>query len=346
MIKARLFIDEPVGERRRVLLDTEGRPFRIDVERWSERDARARVGETWAGRLVAQGADGDWQVDLGPGGQAALRSDKQAALVSGGRLPVRVFAEAYGDKGAVVRAVQRDTSPGDKSGRLEAAADDAFLDGVDIIETVAGASARSVVDAAIEEAMSASIQLAGGGRIWVETTRALTAIDVDRSASRQGAHALNLVAAEAAARQAALRGVGGLLIVDFIGAPRKAKAAELAARLTHEAQAYAALRIDSLGLSRFGLLQAAIPRRRRSLNAALKCGAEEREALDALRGIEDLGRSHRAARIEAALSVAAERWLRSTLPDWETQLGDRIGQRWRLVAGDRPVGPPQLRIME
>ena len=32
------------------------------------------------------------------------------------------------------------------------------------------------------------------------------------------------------------------------------------------------------------------------------------------------------------MSVPAERWLRSNLPDWQNQLGDRIGQRWRLVA--------------
>jgi len=44
-MKATLVIDEAVGERRRVLLDENGRPFRLDIDRWSERGRRALLDQ-------------------------------------------------------------------------------------------------------------------------------------------------------------------------------------------------------------------------------------------------------------------------------------------------------------
>src|SRR5690242_14142294 len=48
-VKATVCIDDAVGEHRRALLDEQGRPFRLEVERWSERGKRAKLDEVWWG---------------------------------------------------------------------------------------------------------------------------------------------------------------------------------------------------------------------------------------------------------------------------------------------------------
>ena len=78
------------------------------------------------------------------------------------------------------------------------------------------------VEAEIERALNARVDLPSGGEIVIESTEALTAVDVN---SRRfiGAHRLedtawttNLEAAAEIARQIRLRNLGGLIVIDFI----------------------------------------------------------------------------------------------------------------------------------
>lgn len=92
------------------------------------------------------------------------------------------------------------------------------------IETVAGG--RSALDAfGLEavawEAVSPRVDLPGGGHLVIETTEALTAIDVNAGLQARGpaagsAQRLNREAAAAVAREVILRNVGGLIVVDFV----------------------------------------------------------------------------------------------------------------------------------
>lgn len=81
---------------------------------------------------------------------------------------------------------------------------------------------RHGVEAEIEAALAPEVALPSGGRLAIETTRALTAVDVDSGArdERGGreaeALACNLEAAAALARQLRLRRIGGLVVVDFL----------------------------------------------------------------------------------------------------------------------------------
>ena len=67
-----------------------------------------------------------------------------------------------------------------------------------------------------------SVELASGGWITIETTEALTAIDVNSGRFTQSGGleetslAVNLEAASEIGRQIRLRGIGGLIVVDFI----------------------------------------------------------------------------------------------------------------------------------
>ena len=75
-------------------------------------------------------------------------------------------------------------------------------------------------DAMIDESTRPDIPLAGGGVMWVEPTRALTAIDLDSGSGDLAA--LFTAAPQAIARQLRLRQTGGLVAVDV---PRASPAA-------------------------------------------------------------------------------------------------------------------------
>lgn len=342
MTSARLFVDEPVGERRRLLVDEQDRAIRLDLERAGEKLTRARVGEIWTARLIEPTPEGDWRIGLGNALEGRLRKRRQSNLTSGSIIPVRVIAEAHQDKSAIAEPTQGQPLP--TLGRMQAAKEDSFLQGVTLKGTISGAPARAVIDTAMEAATASSVAFSGA-RLWIESTRALTAIDIDRGASRLPSADLNLAGAREAAHQISLRGTGGLVLIDFIGAPRGPDGKKLATEFLETLQNNAAVRADSLGISRFGLLQVAIPRGRRDLESALACLPAEREALDALRELETLGIQNRSARLSAELSTEAERWLRTNLPDWETQLADRIGPRSRINATERPLGNPVIKTV-
>ena len=53
-MRARLCIDDAVGETRRALLDADGHPFRFEIERWSEKGKRARLDDVFWGRVKAR----------------------------------------------------------------------------------------------------------------------------------------------------------------------------------------------------------------------------------------------------------------------------------------------------
>lgn len=93
------------------------------------------------------------------------------------------------------------------------------------------------VDAEIETALSSRVDLPSGGWITIERTEALTAVDVNSGSFtaatdlEQTSHRINLESADAIARQVRLRGVGGLVIIDFIHLAEEAHREEVVARL-------------------------------------------------------------------------------------------------------------------
>lgn len=71
------------------------------------------------------------------------------------------------------------------------------------------------LDQTIDEALAPTVEFAGG-RLTLEPTRALVAIDVDASAGRDGGVEANLRAIPEIAHQLRLRRLGGPVVVDFV----------------------------------------------------------------------------------------------------------------------------------
>ncbi len=78
------------------------------------------------------------------------------------------------------------------------------------------------IESQIESAFQREVRLPSGGAIVIDTTEALTAIDINSSRSTRGgdieetAFNTNLEAADEIARQLRLRDLGGLIVIDFI----------------------------------------------------------------------------------------------------------------------------------
>lgn len=350
-MRARLCIDAAVGETRRALLDQDGRPFRLEIERWSERGKRARLDDVWWARVRGRmPGNRGWFVDLGLSRDAVVEPTRAAAVTEGAMLAFRVKSEAWADKGAVLSLADIATTltPPDAPRLHQAASEDPFLRGVDVIETLEGLSARREIDDAIDQATSTTVVLPGGGDIAIETTRALATVDVDAGAriAEQDAGAfalnLNLAAAQEAARHISLRGIAGLLAVDFVRMEARRDQRAVVERFRQALATRLGRASEVLELSPLGLCEAAIARRVRPLADALSAERDEREALDALREIESVGVSARAGRIHARISTGAKAWLERGVIDWQSALADRIGPRWTFEAVEGRPGPPDV----
>ncbi|MCB2111514.1 MAG: ribonuclease E/G [Defluviimonas sp.] len=90
-----------------------------------------------------------------------------------------------------------------------------------------GAFARHGIDEMIAQIGAASVRLAGGGEMAIETTRALVAVDVNTGSDSSPAAGLraNIEAARELPRQLRLRGLGGMVVIDAAPMPKRDRAA-------------------------------------------------------------------------------------------------------------------------
>ena len=154
-----------------------------------------------------------------------------------------------------------------------------------------------------------------GGSIRIEQTAALTAIDVN--AGRSGAKPLdtNREALRRIAREVRLRGLGGLIVIDFIDLPDKDSR-----RVLDDAvwSAFAAdpVRTDILALSRLGLVELSRLRQGPALadlmsvrDAGPAAPMTEAAAMEALRAGARAAPSIKAPAMSLAVPAAVASWL-------------------------------------
>ncbi|VFP87466.1 ribonuclease E [Candidatus Erwinia haradaeae] len=116
------------------------------------------------------------------------------------------------------------------------------------------------IESQIESAFQREVRLPSGGSIVIDTTEALTAIDINSARSTRGgdieetAFNTNLEAANEIARQLRLRDVGGLIVIDFIDMSPIQNQRAVENRLREEVRQDRA-RIQISHISRFGLLE-------------------------------------------------------------------------------------------
>ncbi|MFP1779017.1 ribonuclease E [Lonsdalea quercina] len=116
------------------------------------------------------------------------------------------------------------------------------------------------IESQIESAFQREVRLPSGGSIVIDTTEALTAIDINSARATRGgdieetAFNTNLEASDEIARQLRLRDLGGLIVIDFIDMTPVRHQREVENRL-RDAVRQDRARIQIGRISRFGLLE-------------------------------------------------------------------------------------------
>lgn len=239
-------------------LDQDGQPWRSFVQFWPETETELRLGQTVKATLRADARDQGGYFLTSPSGQDVfLTPPKDVGLCLGQVLCLECVSEARQDKSA--RGVLVKTAGLDVSA-YRAWRDSLLGDGMALPER----SDPDTVMALRERLVMSRITLPGGGRLLIDRTRALTVMDID-SAGRRGkgsagarALSLNQAAVVEAARQIALRDLGGLFVIDLVGPLNASSSQALREAFIATFQSVSPRQVICLKPSRLGLMEISI----------------------------------------------------------------------------------------
>jgi len=328
-MKRRAVIEAAIGESRAAIYEGR-RMVELHVDRpWM---ATPRTGDMYIGRVtsVDSSVAGAW-VDIGSDAAPALMpfaaQKEMPKLAEGQAVEVSILRSQIGAKGATLRYLgESDAKPGlvkklTLRERLLARFPDITFDD----------AAVNAVDSACET----SLALPGGGSITMEQTQALLAIDVDKGGADTAAAAAN-EAAKLIASQLRLRGLGGLVVIDFpnLRQPKQRKTLEK----TFEAACDADPNVTKFNsLSRFGVIEMTRSKPGLSLDDVLNTKYDEptvaTQAIRALRRLTREAAVSAGAQLELTVTPEVESWLNDAPFDWRAEVTDRIGARFKLVQG-------------
>jgi len=331
MSERHLFVDRGVGETRGVVT-LDGRPERLLISRSGDPQPLA-LGSKFVARVATvEPAISSAFLDLGSGLQALLPFKPDARPVRGATIEIEIRAEPRDGKLAVVRmagtgegAPRLLLPPPGLAEMLQTFARDTV--------PVEGREARQVADEAEREALETIHPLPGGGTLAIETTRALTAVDVDLG-ERKGddvkrvSRKANLQALSEAARLLRLKGLGGLVVFDLVGRGHDGTALLSAARVAFAAD-NPGVAIGPVG--RFGTMELTVPRRMCPILERLRTAdgsLSDRTVVQRLmRRLEDEAVAQPGSRLVAACAPLIASGVTSLLPDLAARFGDRFSVR-------------------
>jgi ribonuclease G len=332
--RTEILISSGPGEAR-TLVRIDGSAVELLIERPS-----LLQGCVFRGRVISldKGLDAAF-VELGQGERPGfLPGAKALGLSEGASLVVRVRAEGRGGKGPLLAAQEGFPVAGEAPALLRRPDPleglRAAFPGAEII-----ANAHHEVDEALEAALDPVVSLAGGGRLVIEQTAALTSIDVDSGSNRPAE--VNASAVAEIARQLRLRGIGGQVVVDFVSGRDRKPLFRLAEALK------AAVTQDPVpthvfGVSPLGLVELTRERRGPAL-AELLCrrtqaATPETLALAALRAVL----AEALARPGAVLGLCVAPVVASAL----SRLGAERAETGRLLGRPLPIREDATRAPE
>jgi len=329
MSEVEVFLDDTPGETRGVVA-RDGRFERLIIHR-DDDPAQHRLGARSVGRVIS--SDAAFRaafIDLGCDGPSGFLSlGKDEVLREGQAVEVEVTAERREAKGPALKR----TGAGEGKPRLIAPGPDVverLRHFAPEVEPIRGVAAIQASWDAEEEALAPGDLFAEWTLdLAVQRTRALIAVDIDYAHlpgrdARKGRAQANRRGLEQAARMIRLSGWGGLVVVDLVGTAMDP------AQVTTMAKAAFAGDGASLGpLSKFGLLQLALPWRMRPVEEILlEAGGQRSLATRAI----DVARSLRHTMLS---DTAAPRFVARCAPEEAeaaAPLVVRLGPRANLKA--------------
>lgn len=332
MSERRAYLYKGVGETVGVVT-LDGRPERLIVQ-WPGDDPLDAEGVCGVARVKSiERAFGAAFVAL-PGGADVLLPIKpdMPKLVQGGLVEIEIRTASRADKAAVARFV----AEGEGEPRVLAAAptlEEQLRHFVKAGSPTTGERALEAMEAAEADILETVFALPGGGDVAIETTRALTSVDVDLGGregdAKRAARQANMAAIAVSARVLRLKGLGGLVVFDLVGRGHDGQALTVAAR-----NAFAP---DNPGvaigaISKFGALEMALPRRARPVMERLvdaRGGWTASYAARRLaRALEREGRADPGGRLAARCAPA----VLEAFAELDAGLAERLGRRFTVSA--------------
>lgn len=331
-MKRRIVIDKAIGETRAAVFEGK-RLVELHTRRWTDSE-RPRLGDIYAGRVrKIEKSLGAAFIDLGGETDGFFKfttSPNAPHLSEGARVKVEVSREPEDGKGANVKLLE--LLPNSEVGRLE---------GQDLSGMLKQRFPDAVIDEArvntLMDAVESELAIAGGGTIAIERTRALTAIDID-SGQAVSPFAVAKAACPMIAEQLRLRGIGGLVAIDFPNLRQKRQREEIQRTLEHAFEGDPNI-VKFAPLSRFGVIEMTRSRIGRSLDEIVLCKTGdwtiETEALEALRALEREGRSSPGGQLTLAVPQPVYDWLEGNYIDWRTPMKEKLGARFSLKTAEK-----------
>ncbi len=212
------------------------------------------------------------------------------------------------------------------------------------------------IESQIASAFQREVRLPSGGSIVIDTTEALTAIDINSARATRGgdieetAFNTNLEAADEVARQLRLRDLGGLIVIDFIDMTPMRHQREVENRLRDAVREDRA-RIQISRISRFGLLELSRQRLSPSLGESShhvcpRCSGtgtlrdNESLALSILRLIEEEALKENTKEVHAIVPVQVASYLLNEKRDSVTAIEQcQVGLKAIIVPNDQMQTP-------
>jgi ribonuclease E len=215
--------------------------------------------------------------------------------------------------------------------------------------------ARFQVESYLGSMFNPTVQLKSGGYIVIDVTEALVAVDVNSGrATKEGsiedtAFKTNMEAAEEVARQARLRDLAGLIVIDFIDMEERRNNTAVEKRLKDKLKTDRA-RIQVGRISSFGLLEMSRQRLRPGMLEATTqpchhchgtglIRSDDNMALTILRQLEEEGTRRRSREVLLKAPIAIVNYLFNMKREAIAQIEARYGMAVRMEADPHLVSP-------
>ncbi len=331
-MKRRCVLEEAVGETRAAIY--EGRKLvEFHLWRWSDADV-PRLGQSFNASIskVDKSIGGAF-IKLGENIEGFLRfsnTTKMPRLHEGQLIDVCVTKEAMGGKGPVLKYLPNGCD-------ADAASSDKKSLESQIRQLYPGIEFQNANISSLDEAVETSLSLKGGGDVCFEQTRALLAIDIDKGRAPKTLDVC-LEACDVIAQQLRLRGLGGLVVIDFPNLRQPKQRDSVYERLNLAFENDPAT-VKIAPMSRFGTIELTRSKLTRALDEILndEFGSPTIEtlAIRALRNLEREGRSSPGARLTLRIPEPVQAWLENDKIGWREVMVNRIGERFSLELGDK-----------
>jgi Ribonuclease G/E len=338
----RIVAADHVGETRAAVLDGD-RAIELHLERWSERGQRALRGEVFRARVTkVDGSLNGAFCEIGRGPTAFLpfgKAGRPEGLHEGAAIGVQIAREQFQEKGPTLTLFE--VEPGEAPEIVVAAPPLAERLSMMFEAPVRTPKEADIaLDELFDEALEAVVPLPGGGKLVIEPVTAMTVIDVD-AAGRQSqggapkmALDLNKTAAREAARQIRLRGIGGVIAIDFLPLKKKQDQSQLDQTLKGAFKRDPA-KVDVAPSSRFAIVELARQRLGRALHEICLGALWRRQCGNLrarrLRRLDAEGQAKRGGRLALLAGKEVYAWLETDPIGWSKAMKSRLGDRFELV---------------